>query len=496
MLKNVRLRPSFDRAILWGLAVIAGVTVWRLVLLPFATADLFVDELQYWQWGQALDWGYYSKPPLIGWVLRAVTDLSGSDSAFWIRMPGAVLHALTAVILMTVARRFCSNSAAAMVGVAYVTLPLVAVGSFLISTDTILLPFFAGAVGLYLRLVDRPSRGIAALMGAVIGLGMLAKYAAVYFWLGIGLGALMVPAYRIRMGDLLLAIIVFGVMISPNVIWNLQNDFVTLSHTADNVDWVRKPGMSLNFNNAAEFFGAQFIVMGPIMFAAFVWQSTTSILRPVNNARLRFLAWASLPIILLVTGQALLSRAYANWAAMAYVGAVLLVVPLLWTRARRWLWAAIALNLAISLAVPIAVTQANSWRVGDQQHLVLRRYVDRKELASRVLSVAQRLGVHDVVTGNRDALADLMHSATDTHVSIFAVPPNGHPEHYYAQTYPYPTGRQSPFVYVDIGDWTLPCDPIGDATPIERWTTPYTGYKGARVSLYLMPSTCFDAVQN
>ena len=111
-----------------GLAVILGLTVYRLALLPLATADLFVDETQYWQWGQRLDWGYFSKPPLIGWVLRAVTDLAGSDSAFWIRMPGAVFHAATALLIIGAAREITSREAAVMAGLAYLTLPFVTEG--------------------------------------------------------------------------------------------------------------------------------------------------------------------------------------------------------------------------------------------------------------------------------------------------------------------------------------------------------------------------------
>ena len=73
-------------------AVVAALVVFRLALLPFAQAEVFVDEAQYWLWGQELDFGYYSKPPMIGWLLRGVTELAGSDSAFWLRAPAAVLQ--------------------------------------------------------------------------------------------------------------------------------------------------------------------------------------------------------------------------------------------------------------------------------------------------------------------------------------------------------------------------------------------------------------------
>ena len=56
------------------LILVAAVTAARLTLLAFNRTDLFVDESQYWLWGQNLDFGYYSKPPLIGWVIRAVEN--------------------------------------------------------------------------------------------------------------------------------------------------------------------------------------------------------------------------------------------------------------------------------------------------------------------------------------------------------------------------------------------------------------------------------------
>ena len=58
-----------------GLFIILTITLWRIVLLRFDTTDLFVDEAQYWLWSQHLDFGYYSKPPMIAWVIRAATAL-------------------------------------------------------------------------------------------------------------------------------------------------------------------------------------------------------------------------------------------------------------------------------------------------------------------------------------------------------------------------------------------------------------------------------------
>jgi 4-amino-4-deoxy-L-arabinose transferase-like glycosyltransferase len=140
------------------LILVAAVTAARLILLAFNRTDLFVDESQYWLWGQNLDFGYYSKPPLIGWVIRAVTDLAGSDSPFWVRAPGAILHAATALILAALASRLFGPRAAFWTGISYVTVPFATVGSLLMSTDTIMAPCYAAALYFWFALSETAAR--------------------------------------------------------------------------------------------------------------------------------------------------------------------------------------------------------------------------------------------------------------------------------------------------------------------------------------------------
>ena len=113
-----------------------------MALLPFDSADLFVDDAQYWFWGQTLDWGYYSKPPLIAWILRLSTAI-GSDAPFWIRLPLPLIHAATAVVVALIARRLYGARVGGIAGFAFATLPGVALGSLLVSTDTPMLLCFA-----------------------------------------------------------------------------------------------------------------------------------------------------------------------------------------------------------------------------------------------------------------------------------------------------------------------------------------------------------------
>ena len=91
----------FDQktAVFWSFVFILALTLLRVLALAVTPTDLFVDEAQYWFWGQNLDFGYYSKPPLIAWLIRFVTELANSSEAFWVRLPAPLLHGITAVLL-------------------------------------------------------------------------------------------------------------------------------------------------------------------------------------------------------------------------------------------------------------------------------------------------------------------------------------------------------------------------------------------------------------
>ena len=209
-----------------ALAIVLGATALRLLLLAVDRTDLFVDETQYWFWGQHLAFGYYSKPPLIGWVIRAVTAVF-CDAPFWVRFPAPIFHGATALILAAITAQAAGRRAAIWVAAGYVSLPIVAVGSVLISTDTIMFPFLALALWAWLEGLSEPLRArrdwLALAAGAALGLGFMAKYAAVYFVLGAGLAAAILPQARpgLRMAGL--AILAFLVVIAPNILWNSVN---------------------------------------------------------------------------------------------------------------------------------------------------------------------------------------------------------------------------------------------------------------------------------
>lgn len=469
------LRPAFG--------IVAAITLARLALLWFDRTDLFVDETQYWLWSQDFAFGYYSKPPLIAWVIGAVTWVTGKDSPFWIRLPGPLFHAATALTLAALAARLAGARIAVWVAVTYATLPMVAVGSLLISTDTIMAPFFAAALLWHFQLVATRRPVFAVLAGVAVGLAFLAKYAAVYFLLGVGLGAVLIPALRIGWRNAALLLAGFAVVVAPNLIWNLMHGFSTLSHTADNVGWLREgaPAPGLNPGSAATFLLQQAAVFGPLTFGALVW----AVLRPVGHARLLVF---SLPALAAVTVQALLSRAYANWAASAYFAGTVVAVQVL--SARRWLLVtSLVVNGAISLALPVLTLMPGL--ALDGQAPLLARHLGRVDLSRQILSVAEVAHV-PIVADRRDVLADLFYVARRVDVRIFAVPPRGRAMNHYEQVHALPADVAGRVLLVTE---VPPVCNGADVSPEVVFDTEGGAYRKIRLAGYLIDAACLHAAR-
>lgn len=316
--------------------------------------ELNGDEAQYWRWSHTLAFGYFSKPPLVAWMAAATTALFG-DSEWAIRLSAPFAHAATALLLMATARRRWGDEAAAWTGALYITMPAVWLSAAILSTDAFLLTLWAGALWAYDRYVDRPNVIRALALGVFIGLGFLAKYAMVYFVVSLVLlGIFHKPSRQALLKPATLAAAaVVALCIAPNLIWNASHDFATISHTAANANWGAE---NFRVDELFGFVASQFGVFGPIAFAFLLW-SFVAVARARPEERERWLpliAFAA-PPLLIVTVQAFLNRANANWAVAAYAsGSILFVAWALERRLGRWLWVSFAFHCAVGLVFSVA----------------------------------------------------------------------------------------------------------------------------------------------
>lgn len=338
----MRLR-SYGAIAAWA---ILAITVARLLWLAFQSAGLYPDEAQYWFWSRHLALGYYSKPPLVAWLIALTTALFGNGE-FAVRLSAPVLHAVAAGFVYGTAARLYDRRIGCWSALAYVTLPGTSLSAFLISTDAVLLPCWAAALYCFIRAREESRLGWWIATGCAIGLGLLAKYAMAY-WLISSFGLVLLrPSERRHLPGLCIALGIALLIFAPNVWWNWSHHFATYLHTRDNAD-LRGPlfhPVELGY-----FVLSQLGVFGPIYFA--VMLALFAAPTRLGGAPARLLtafAWPALAIIAIV---ALLSRAQPNWAAPAYVAAVILVVE----AALRYGWRrTVIFSVALHLAAAIVL---------------------------------------------------------------------------------------------------------------------------------------------
>ena len=211
----VPMRAAFALALLLTLAF----KFWLASALPMTG-----DEAYFIYWGVYPDYGYYDHPPMIGWILALLLQLSRAE--WMLRLPVIVLPALVALAMLQYLRPLDENKAYAA-ALAFLLLP-VNVWNVLITTDTPLVLFsFLSALS-FAAALRRDSQALYAAAGAFLGLAFLSKYFAVLLGLAyLGFVLTQAPGRRSWRG---LAVIVAALLpfAALNAWWNTNHCWANL----------------------------------------------------------------------------------------------------------------------------------------------------------------------------------------------------------------------------------------------------------------------------
>ncbi|MDC1184517.1 glycosyltransferase family 39 protein [Alphaproteobacteria bacterium] len=299
--------------------------VFKITAIYFTDFNLYGDEAQYWLWSQTLDLGYYSKPPLLAWFLGGYSGLFGDSFISLKTFPIIIYFFISYAIYKLCLNLSFDKKNAKLCALSFLIIPAASLSSFLISTDLLLLLFWTISMVLLLKVIKTNSTLNFFLLGLVLGLGFLAKYAAIYFLLSLLLLLVLdrtsLKVFKNNPLGVLLFILSFIIVLLPNILWNFNNGWITLSHTSDNANL---QNINPNLYEPIKFLGSQIIMVGPFLFIFFIFF--------LKNFRLdyenKFLLIFSVPIILIVLVESFLVRANANWAAPALISVFMLLFRL------------------------------------------------------------------------------------------------------------------------------------------------------------------------
>ena len=119
------------------------ITVLRIYSLHVSPIELSVDEAQYWHWSRNIDFGYFTKPPLVAWMIAFSTFIFGNEE--WaVRLLSPITHLFISLVLWGTAKfAFWIKVWERIAALIWIFTPAASLGGFIISTDTPLLLFWS-----------------------------------------------------------------------------------------------------------------------------------------------------------------------------------------------------------------------------------------------------------------------------------------------------------------------------------------------------------------
>ena len=356
-----------------------ALSIFRMYYILNGPLDLSPDEAQYWEWSRRPDVSYYSKGPMIAYLIALGTSLFG-DTVFGVRFLAVVFSALSSVFLYLLGKELSNKTVGTSSALLFQAIPLYATYGVIFTIDAPFVFFWVLSLYLFYKALGQqaipahPAMRDAAqnnrvscgghhdsretqnttrywvLLGFSIGFGLLTKYTMVFFIVCAFLFLISSHKGRkiLKTGSPYLSLLIGILIFSPVIFWNALRGWVTVKHTAGQVHVAE--GLRISLASLLDFTGSQLGVITPILFVLMV----IALCRDDAGEERAFLRWFSLPVIAFFTLKSVQGKVQANWAMMGYITGIIAFSAVFispWKRHARPRKALIISGIILSLLV-------------------------------------------------------------------------------------------------------------------------------------------------
>ncbi len=230
------------------------------------------DELQFLSDARHLDWGFVSYPPMTPFLERILLSIFGLNLV-GLRLFSVISQTLVIVVSGLMARDLGGGRLAQVatgLAVALSPLPIFEATEFQYTSFAFLWWVLAAWFTIRLLKTDNPRWWLA--IGAALGLGLMTKYAIVFYIAGILVGMAFSPARKYFLSKWFWAGVGLALFIFlPNIIWLFRHDFISYQflqhiHTRDVGEGRAEGFLRDQFRVCANIFAAPIWLIGLYSF--------------------------------------------------------------------------------------------------------------------------------------------------------------------------------------------------------------------------------------
>lgn len=206
--------------------IIAKFILQYLLISP--SYDLHRDEYLHLDQGSHLAWGYISVPPMTSWFSRIIQLLG--NGVFWVKFFPALFGALTIYLVWKTIEVLNGNLFALVLGALSILVSVILRINILFQPNSFDIFFWTLAYFVIIKYISTENSKWILLLGVVIGFGVLSKYNIIFLVLGLVPALLLTEHRNLFLNKYLYAAIAIAAIIAlPNILWQVRNDFPTIT---------------------------------------------------------------------------------------------------------------------------------------------------------------------------------------------------------------------------------------------------------------------------
>lgn len=300
------------------------------------------QDVYYYYYAEHLDLSYFDHPPMIAYFLKLSTSIFGKSAAV-LKLTDFVFSLGTLYFFYKLSSYFLSYKRTVYSTLIFGSSLLLSLISIISTPDVPLMFFWTLTLLQLLKALEKDTVLNWVVVGVLMGMCFDSKYTGLIIGACFILYLLLSQTHRKKLFSYrpLLAFVFFAITISPVIIWNFQNDFISIKFQSSGRANAISTLSLMKPTNVLGYLGSQAALITFIAFGLmikFYWKVIKNIRKKVMNAKEEqlFLFCFSFPLFIIFT---LLSPIYwvkINWIMPVYITGIIMAAYLINVKGIKW----------------------------------------------------------------------------------------------------------------------------------------------------------------